>query len=208
MTRDCISIKGEPLYFERAHCACSACHDCLRMMWSSERRRVGDAWAHRGEEGRGKLRKARGRGTHPVSPRWPNGGTRPLARAVITPTGVRRTRGTETSQYPEEEESTGSSEPGPAGPRDARSSGERNGRSPNRGLHGPGVVGPADAGREVSRSPLERGARDGESPVGDDDGRSAAVFLSSARPEKSGVKPGGPPSKAKDSCVTDSGRVP
>jgi hypothetical protein len=68
---------------------------------------VGDAWAHRGEEGRGKLRKARGRGTHPESPRWPNGGTRPGAIPVITPLGVRRTRGTETSQYPEEEKSTG-----------------------------------------------------------------------------------------------------
>ena len=33
-------------------------------------------------------------------------------------------------------------------------------------------------------------------------------FLSNARLEKSGVKLGGPPSKAKDSCVTDSGRVP
>ena len=60
----------------------------------------------------------------------------------------------------------------------------------------------------VSGSPLERGARDGESPVGEGDGRHVAEVLSSARPEKSGVKPGGPPSKAKDSRVTDSGRVP
>ena len=34
------------------------------------------------------------------------------------------------------------------------------------------------------------------------------VFLSSARNEEPGVKLGGPPSKAKDSRVTDSGRVP
>jgi hypothetical protein len=33
-------------------------------------------------------------------------------------------------------------------------------------------------------------------------------FLSNARPEKSGVKLGGPPSKAKHSRVTDSERVP
>jgi hypothetical protein len=33
-------------------------------------------------------------------------------------------------------------------------------------------------------------------------------FLSNARHEKSGVKLGGPPSKAKDSRVTDSERVP
>src|ERR671921_1735537 len=74
-------------------------------MWSSERRHVGDAWAHGGEEGRGKLRKARGRRTQPVSPRWPNGETHAGSHPRITPYGVRRTRGTETSQYPEEEES-------------------------------------------------------------------------------------------------------
>ena len=62
--------------------------------------------------------------------------------------------------------------------------------------------------RRVSGSPLERGARDGESPVAEADGRGAVAVLSSARPEKSGAKPGGPPSKAKDSCVTDSERVP
>ena len=61
---------------------------------------------------------------------------------------------------------------------------------------------------QASRTPLERGARDGESPVGDGQALSVVEFLSSARPEKSGVKLGGPPSKAKDSRVTDSGRVP
>jgi hypothetical protein len=45
---------------------------------------MGDAWAHGGEEGRGKLRKAVGRGTHPAIHRWPNGGTRRRASAVIT----------------------------------------------------------------------------------------------------------------------------
>ena len=55
---------------------------------------------------------------------------------------------------------------------------------------------------------MERGARDGESPVGGGEGPVLAVFLSSARYEEPGVKLGGPPSKAKDSRVTDSGRVP
>ena len=54
---------------------------------------------------------------------------------------------------------------------------------------------------------MEQGAREGESPV--DDSRAALVeFLSNARHEKPGVKLGGPPSKAKDSRVTDSERVP
>ena len=109
-----------------------------------------------------------------------------------------RTRGTETSQYPEEEKSS----------RDALSSGERTGRSPNRRPCAGGVVGPTDGTVEVSRSPLERGARDGDSPVGEDEGTVLVVFLSSARNEEPGVKLGGPPSKAKDSRVTDSGRVP
>jgi hypothetical protein len=41
-----------------------------------------------------------------VSPGWPNGETRRVARPVITPQGVKRTEGTETSQYLEEEKST------------------------------------------------------------------------------------------------------
>ena len=75
-------------------------------MWSSERRHVGDAWAHGGEEGRGKLREARGSGTHAVIPRWPNGATRRIGRSVIRFSDRKRTQGTETSQYLEEEKST------------------------------------------------------------------------------------------------------
>jgi hypothetical protein len=41
-----------------------------------------------------------------VIPGWPNGATRLSARAVITLLGVKRTLGTETSQYREEEEAT------------------------------------------------------------------------------------------------------
>ena len=109
-----------------------------------------------------------------------------------------RTRGTETSQYPEEEEST--EIPGVAA--------SETGRRPNRPPCGAGVVGPADGAGEATRSPLGWGARDGESPVAERDTPALAVFLSSARHEEPGVKLGGPPSKAKDSRVTDSGRVP
>ena len=55
---------------------------------------------------------------------------------------------------------------------------------------------------------LERGAKDGDSPVGEGEGSHAVEFLSNARYESPGVNLGGPPSKAKDSHVTDSGRVP
>jgi hypothetical protein len=71
----------------------------------------------------------------------------------------------------------------------------------------PGVVGPTDASSQTNRSPLEWGARDGDSPVGEER-LDVVVFLSSARLVESGVNLGGPPSKAKDSRVTDSGRVP
>ena len=100
---------------------------------------MGDAWAHGGEEGRGKLREARGSGTHAVIPRWPNGATRLGASPVISLSGEKRTQGTETSQYLEEEKSTemsgvAASETDP---------------SPNRGPCGLGVVGPADAGQRA-----------------------------------------------------------
>ena len=100
---------------------------------------MGDAWAHRGEEGRGKLREARGSGTHAVIPRWPNGATRLAGMPVILGQPRKRTRGTETSQYPEEEKSTemsgvAASETDP---------------SPNRSPCGTGVVGPADAAWHV-----------------------------------------------------------
>ena len=168
--------------------ACSAWSPSGETMWSSERGHVGDAWAHGGEEGRGKLRKARGSCTRAVIPRWPNGATHGRASARISPlSGLRRTRGTETSQYPEEEESI-EMPPVAASERGGAQSAPR---------QGGGVVGPTDAVSEASGSPLERGARDGESPVGDGDGLTVVEFLSSARPEKSGAKPGGPPSKAK-----------
>ena len=57
------------------------------------------------------------------------------------------------------------------------------GLRPNPAPCGRGVVGPTDAVSEASGSPLERGARDGESPVGDDDVPDVVEFLSNARPE-------------------------
>ncbi len=83
---------------------------------------------------------------------------------------VKRTRGTETSQYLEEEKSTEM-------PLVVAS--ERGGAQ-TRSLWRSGVVGPTDAVAQVSRSPLERGARDGESPVGEDEGARVVEFLSSA----------------------------
>ena len=81
-------------------------------------------------------------------------------------------------------------------------------RSLNRGLQDPGVEGPTDGSSEATRSPLERGPEDGERPVAEGDVLELVEFLSSARYEEPGAKPGGPPSKAEDSRVTDSGRVP
>src|SRR5712692_6525980 len=68
----------------------------------------------------------------------------------------KQTRGTETSQYPEEEKATAiplvaASERGPAQTRGACTS---------------GVVGPRHGSTTPSRSGLERPARDGDSPVG------------------------------------------
>ncbi|SRR6266700_2003905 len=67
-----------------------------------------------------------------------------------------QTRGTETSQYPEEEKATAiplvaASERGPA---------------QTSGACTAGVVGPRHGSTTLSRSGLERPARDGDSPVG------------------------------------------
>ena len=79
--------------------------------------------------------------------------------AIISSSELKRTRGTETSQYPEEEKSTEM-------PLVVAS--ER-GRAQTVGGNTRGVVGPTDAAGQVSRSPLERGAKDGDSPVGEGD---------------------------------------
>jgi hypothetical protein len=66
-----------------------------------------------------------------------------------------QTLGTETSQYREEEKSTEIPEVAAS----------ETGRAQTDGLRIIGVVGPTDAIWSGSRSPLERGARDGDSPV-------------------------------------------
>ena len=143
-----------------------------------------------------------------MSPGWPNGGTRRALRPAIPAQAGRRTRGTETSQYPAEEKSTGAS-PGAFGPFEITGvAASETVRGPNRRVRPGGVVGPTGGPSGATRSPLERGARGGESPVGDGCRPGVAEFLSSARHEQPGAKPGGPPSKAEDSRVTDSGRVP
>ena len=63
-----------------------------------------DALALGGEEGRDKLRKAAERGKYPEIRGCPNGATRHVTRAV--PQSGTPTRGTETSQYPEEKKTT------------------------------------------------------------------------------------------------------
>ena len=55
-----------------------------------------------GDEGRDKLRKAAARGKYPATRRCPNGGTR-RERSRHGGQSAGRTRGTETSQYPQEE---------------------------------------------------------------------------------------------------------
>jgi hypothetical protein len=57
-----------------------------------------------GEEGRDKLRKAAVRGKYPLSRGCPNGGTRRERSRHRRKAG--RTRGTETSQYPQEKKTT------------------------------------------------------------------------------------------------------
>ena len=66
---------------------------------------MGDALALGGEEGRDKLRKAAERGKYPLTRGYPNGATRG-ERSPHQGITLRRTRGTETSKYPEEEKVT------------------------------------------------------------------------------------------------------
>jgi hypothetical protein len=91
----------------------------------------------RGDEGRGWLRKAPGSCQPSVDPEMSEWGNPALRIAVLPPAEyigwMELTRGSETSQYPEEEKTMS----------DSQSSGERNGNSPNR-VHasGRGVEGP------------------------------------------------------------------
>jgi hypothetical protein len=109
-----------------------------------------------------------------VIPRSPNGATRPSSSTVppwVKPGEL--TQGTETSQYLLEEKSTEI-------PRVVAS--ER-GRAQTGVRKGPGVVGPTYASGDASQSPLERGAADGDSPVGEIHVPDVVEFLSNARLE-------------------------
>src|SRR5262245_14205570 len=85
----------------------------------------------------GGCEKLRGGANRPLIRRYPNGethrGEQPRYRRPESIGPVERTRGSETSQYPEEEKTTS----------DSRSSGERTGNSLNRRhASGVGVAGP------------------------------------------------------------------
>ena len=140
-----------------------------------------------------------------MSPGWPNGATHP----PVMRRGLSGNRQGEPGELKHlstrrrRKQNRGSRDP-----RDHPSSGERNGATPKPLLSGGGVGGATDGLDEATRSPLERGARDGDSPVVDGDVLRLVEFLSSARYEEPGAKPGGPPPKAEDSRVTDSGLVP
>ena len=98
---------------------------------SSEQEHRVDAKAPSTEEGRGKLRKAWGSCKQTLIPRYPNVETRLVADQSLMTEYIGHgegTRGTETSKYPEEEKET----------IDSQSSGDRNGKSPNRCACTPG----------------------------------------------------------------------
>ena len=107
---------------------------------------------------------------------------------------LERTRGTETSQYPQEEKEI----------IDSLSSGDRTGKSLNRCCYGNvGVVGPLISTSLTNWNDLESSTVDGDSPV------QASVLirerhLSRAGHVKSCLNPRGPSRKAKYSQKTDS----
>ena len=124
--------------------------------------------------------------------RFPNGATRRIEDA--SPAMLERTRGTETSQYPQEEKEI----------IDSLSSGDRTGKSLNRCCYGSaGVVGPFIGYQCMNWNDLESSTKDGDSPV-----QAIALIrerhLSRAGHVKSCLNPRGPSRKAKYSQKTDS----
>jgi len=140
-----------------------------------------DALAPGGDEGRGTLREATGSRERALIRGCPNGATHPV-RGIVRRIHSRskRTRGTETSQYPEEQTST----------------------------EIPRVVASeSGAGQwliEGKPNGLGKPTGAGDSPVGV--GLDGSV--SKAGHVKPCPNVGGPPSKPKYSLVTDSARVP
>ena len=107
---------------------------------------------------------------------------------------MERTRGTETSQYPQEEKEI----------IDSLSSGDRKGKSLNRHCYGNvGVVGPLTSYLIEKWNVLESSTADGDSPVHAID-QIQEGHLSRAGHVKSCLNPRGPSRKAKYSQKTDS----
>jgi hypothetical protein len=166
--------------------------------------------AHGGCLGAGRRRRtwqaaiSQGEGHAPIDP-WISEWGNPAGVMARHPTleGVwKPTRGTETSQYPEEEKS--SEIPGVAA--------SERGRAQTVGRESCGVEGPARGvargGVHGSRSDLERSAGAGESPVGEPWTSAWCRYPSRPGFEEPWLNLGGPPSKAKYSPATDSARVP
>ena len=149
------------------------------------------------DEGRGKLRKAAGNCKQVLIRRCPNGAT-PRAGGPGPGAILGRTRGTETSQYPEEEKEN----------IDFLSSGDRKGKSLNRLCYGTvGVVGAFKGTRRKNGKTLENVAAEGESPV-PAESSSQECHLSRAGHVKSCLNLRGPSRKAKYFRKTDSEPVP
>ena len=124
--------------------------------------------------------------------RFPNGATRLAEGQSLTKS--EQTRGTETSQYPQEEKEI----------IDSLSSGDRTGNSLNRFCYGrAGVVGPLISYDYMKWNVLESSTIDGDSPV-----HVSVIIrerhLSRAGHVKSCLNPRGPSRKAKYSQKTDS----
>ena len=122
----------------------------------------------------------------------------PARLKTVHQTSLGETRGTETSQYPEEEKES----------IDFLSSGERKGKSLNRCRYGSaGVVGALKGTMVSNENALENAAAEGESPVSV---RNCCQerHLSRAGHVKSCLNPRGPSRKAKYFRKTDSEPVP
>ncbi len=155
-----------------------------------------DALASGGEEGRGKLRKASGNCKQVLIRRCPNGATRTAEGRA--PSKMEQTRGTETSQYPEEEKES----------IDSLSSGDRKGKSLNRVCYGRfGVVGVFIRGTTKNGNAMEIASIEGDRPV-PVKCRIQEYYLSRAGHVKSCLNPRGPSRKAKYFRKTDSEPVP
>src|SRR5688572_11586683 len=160
------------------------------------------SWHREATKDAGACEKLRGAGNQALIRRCPNGETRsrfqkPGSLTAERIGGVERTRGTETSQYPQEQKET--SIPSVAA--------SERGDSPNRdSSRGYGST----EGLQSPSQPngLERPATAGDSPVGG--GRRPPIrraLQSSAGLVEPRVKSAGPPAKAEYSSMTDSAPV-